>query len=184
MSIGTSTAFSLEWIVARMREQRPRSILDVGCGSGRWGVLAREFLEIWEHRYTSREWQVRITGIDVHPGTWTPLHAYIYNDTITADIRTYLLAAHHFDLIIACDVLEHMPKAAALALLTAFRRQARTLIGIPLGPGWLHPAGDDNPFSAHVSEWTEADFDGATTKLVRTEENGLLYGLFAFSKDT
>ena len=43
---------------------QPRSILDVGCGFGKYGMLLREYLDVWHERYDKERWQVRIVGIE------------------------------------------------------------------------------------------------------------------------
>lgn len=180
VSIGTSTVNSIPFVVEKMRAIRPRSILDVGCGWGRWGFLAREFLELWEHRYRREEWEVPIDAIDIHPGTWTPVHSYVYDSCVTDDIRTVPMFKD-WDLIIACDVIEHMTKEDGLAVLERLTQHGRhVLIGIPLGPGWLRGGFDNNAHEAHLSEWSHDDFRKQPVidhELIQTEDL-LDYGLY------
>lgn len=179
-SIGTSTASSIPFVVRKMREVRPARILDMGCGSGRWGVLAREFLEYWEHRFRPGDWRTRITGVDINPTNWTPVHDYVYDAHYTDDARTWKYMPVH-DLIIATDVLEHMDKPDAMQVMEQmWRTGAHVIVGIPLGPGWLRGGFDGNPHEAHLSEWEYRDFmqqpviDHEVTKT----EDPLPYGLF------
>lgn len=179
-SIGTSTASSIPFVVRKMRETRPARILDVGCGSGRWGVLAREFLEYWEHRFRPGEWRTRITGIDINPTNWTPVHDYVYDRTYTVDVRAWRFMPV-YDLIIATDVLEHMKKDEAKIVLEAmWTTGAHVIIGIPLGPGWLRGGFNGNPHEAHLSEWEYRDFMAQPVidhEDAKTEDP-LPYGLF------
>lgn len=178
-NIGTSTAFGTEWMVARIREIAPTSILDVGCGWGRWGLLAREFLELWAHRYRPEQWAVWIDAVDAHDGTWTPIHDFVYDRCFTQDIRDFI-PDRDYGLILACDVVEHLPKADALMMLERFKAWApHTLVGIPLGPGWLHPGVDGNPWEAHLSEWEAAEFGTVDAHLGHTEDGrNYRYGRF------
>jgi len=177
--IGTSTLYSTEWVVDRLRAIDPSSILDVGCGWGRWGFLAREFLELWKHRYTPSEWVVRIDALDIHPGTWTGVHAYIYDHRYEADVRTFE-PVRHYDAVIACDVLEHMEKDEGLEVLGKLRTWGgRVIVGVPIGDAWPLRAGfDGNPYEAHLSRWYESDFPGAVTGRATLTEDGLPYGLY------
>lgn len=176
--IGSSTVHSVEWVVAKMRERKPRSILDVGCGWGRWGFLAREFLELWEHNYQKEQWQVRIDCIDVHPGTWTPVHDFVYDHKYEGDVREFKLPLA-YDMAICCDVLEHIPKEDSLALVQRLRDAGTSVvIGVPLGEMWPHYEGfDGNDFAGHVCHWFQEDFPGAEFYQTQTEDR-LPYGLF------
>ena len=42
----------------------PQSVLDVGCGFGKYGVLAREYLELWDGRQRYGDWTRRIDAIE------------------------------------------------------------------------------------------------------------------------
>ena len=179
-SIGTSTLYSTEWIVDRLRQIGPSSMLDVGAGWGRWGFLAREFLELWEHRFDRAEWALRIDAVDVHPGTWTPVHAYVYDRLYEADVRTFE-AERHYDVIVACDVIEHLGKAEGEQVIGRLLGWAdHLLLGIPLGPGWLRPGHYGNEHEAHLAEWDEADFEffNVRSRKITETEDGLGYGLF------
>lgn len=179
--IGTSTLYSTEWMVDQLRTLDPRSIVDVGCGWGRWGFLAREFLELWEHRFTPREWQLRIDAIDVHPGTWTPVHEHVYDRCFETDIRTWE-PDRGYDVAIACDVIEHLPKDDGLAVLERLKDLCgAVLLGLPLGWG-TRQGFDGNPYEAHLSSWEVAEVtDVAEWFLTRTEDD-LPYGLFRLAR--
>lgn len=180
MSIGTSTLYSTEWVIERLRLLKPASIIDIGCGWGRWGFLAREFLELWEHRYAPEDWKLHIAALDVHPGTWTPIHVYLYDETIQADVSDWE-PSRRYDVAVLCDVLEHMPKQDAegvLAMLLGWC--GAVLVGVPLGAWPLRAGFDGNPHEAHVARWDESDFDPydvEALKITQTEDR-LGYGLF------
>ena len=176
--IGTSTVYSVEWVVERLREIQPRSIIDVGCGWGRWGCLAREFLELWEHRYQRHQWAVRIDALDVHPGTWTPLHRFVYDDIFQINALEWV-PVRDYDVAICCDVIEHMPKDQGKAFLARMRRCIpHVLVGIPIGKAWpLYGGFDGNEYAGHLARWEPEDFDSVQAKMTQTED-GLDYGLF------
>jgi len=180
VDIGTSTLYSTEWVVERTVACAPKSILDVGCGWGRWGFLAREFLEVWVRRFRPEDWAVTIHGVDIHEGTWTPLHEYLYDQTFTADIRTWD-PPQQYDLAICCDVVEHMTKPEAVAMLEKLMSvSAHVLVGVPLDFG-LRPGFDSNPYEAHVAVWGEHDLDALFApehRAVVKIEEGHRYGLY------
>ncbi|MDZ7765414.1 MAG: hypothetical protein U5K00_13465 [Melioribacteraceae bacterium] len=45
----------------------PKSILDVAVGFGRWGILCREFLRVWEGRNNSKDWFYEFYGVEIFP---------------------------------------------------------------------------------------------------------------------
>jgi SAM-dependent methyltransferase len=129
-------------------QTKPQRILDVGCGAGTYGVLLRGFLdgppivdgcEAWPD-YVVR---YRLRGIYDH------LHLCYAHELGDDVLATY-------DTVFMGDVIEHMPKDEALALLERI-------------PGWVVIATPEHhfhngdglpPTEAHVSHWTRDDFDG------------------------
>lgn len=175
--IGTSTLYSTEWIVDQLRALNPRSIVDVGCGWGRWGFLAREFLELWAHRFTPDEWAVHIDAIDAHPGTWTPIHPYVYDRCLEVDVRDWV-PDRNYDVAIACDVIEHLPKDDGLVVLERLKDHCgAVLLGLPLGWG-TRQGFDGNPYEAHRSSWEESEVRDIRSWVMTHTEDGLQYGLF------
>src|SRR5947207_12741295 len=71
-------------VIHLVRQLKPKSILDVGVGFGKWGHLFREYTDINESendpaRYQRRKWRVRIDGIEGYAAYLTPMHRYLYN---------------------------------------------------------------------------------------------------------
>jgi hypothetical protein len=57
----------------------PQTVLDVGVGFGKYGVLAREFLELRDGRNQYHDWQRQIDGIEIFADYLTPLHEFVYD---------------------------------------------------------------------------------------------------------
>lgn len=152
----SSLHYHIADVAALIQRFRPRSVLDVGCGFGRWGFLAREFCDIIHERYDRRTWTTRIDAVEVFPSYICDHHRYIYNNIIIARIEDCLPRLPKYDVIIAGDMLEHIEKSSSLRTLQDLRAKAnRALIcSIPLGSGW--PQGEvlGSPHEAHRSEWT------------------------------
>jgi 2-polyprenyl-3-methyl-5-hydroxy-6-metoxy-1,4-benzoquinol methylase len=153
-------------------EINPHSILDIGCGFGKYGVLCREYLEFWgtgrPHNkivdYT--EFKRRIDCIDAFPHYITSLHKFIYDniyiEDITRSIATIFTTpgrAFHYDLVLMIDVIEHMEKLDAKNVIgTIFKNSSTTKIIISTPKGNL-PQGAvfSNPYEQHRSSWTVQD---------------------------
>jgi hypothetical protein len=160
--MGTSNWQNISYCVGVLRRLKPASVLDVGTGFGRWGVLCREFLDVWEGREARSLWQTRIEGIEAFPGCLTPLHGYIYDRLHVGDAVDVLPTLGVYDVVYLGDVVEHQTKSRAWALLDEAVRHARqaAIVTIPIGDNWPQEMGwDGNTYHAHRSVWEPEDFD-------------------------
>jgi hypothetical protein len=160
--MGTSNWQNISYCVGMLRRLKPASVLDVGTGFGRWGVLCREFLDVWEGREARSLWKARIDGIEAFPACLTPLHGYIYDRLHIGDAVDVLPGLGSYDVVYLGDVVEHQTKARAWVLLDEAVRHARlaAIVTIPIGDNWPQETGwDGNTYHAHRSVWTLEDFD-------------------------
>jgi len=133
--------------LAWYREIAPKTVVDVGAGSGTYAWLMRR---------------------DLHDDHWTAVEAwepYVadygledrYDSVIAYDARHLDAGYLRADLVIFGDVLEHMTRAEAQALLTKAQSVAANIIvSIPV----LHldqEAVNGNPFERHVDHWGYED---------------------------
>jgi hypothetical protein len=86
----TSSYLQLNEITQLIYQTRPHSVLDIGVGFGKYGVLAREYLEFWGAAADYEKWTRRIDGIEVFDKYLTPLHKYVYDNIYTGDAREIL----------------------------------------------------------------------------------------------
>ena len=160
--MGTSNWQNISYCVGLLRRLKPASVLDVGTGFGRWGVLCREFLDVWDGREARGLWQTRIEGIEAFPGCLTPLHGYIYDRLHVGDAVELLPTLGAFDVVYLGDVVEHQTKDRAWQLLDEAVRHARqaAIVTIPIGEDWPQEMGwDGNTYHPHRSIWQVEDFD-------------------------
>lgn len=123
----TSNPILIHDMVRLIKIINPKSVLDVGCGFGKWGFLCREMLDIAYERYEKKDWKVQIDGVEIFKSYMTPVHSYIYNNISNVDIRKSLIG-EKYDLIILADVLEHMTKEEALCVLNSARVMGKHVI--------------------------------------------------------
>lgn len=159
----TSSIENISYSCDLIRKISPESILDVGCGFGKWGYLSREILDIAYGRYARDDWHVRIDGVEIFPAYLTPVHRHIYNNVIIGDAFEHIQHSGPYDLIIFGDVIEHFRKPDALCLLNHARSKARKgiLLHIPLGRQWPQDARGGNVYEEHKSTWTEEELRDA-----------------------
>lgn len=132
----------------------PKSVLDMGSGFGKFGVLCREYLELWDGRQ-KYEFERRIDCVEIFQQYITPLHKYVYNNVYNENI---LDIAHklevNYDLILLIDVLEHFEKKDGFHLLkTLLHNHGCVLVSTPKKPT---PQKDafGNVYETHRSEWS------------------------------
>ena len=143
----TSEHVQIPYVVDAMVRERPASVLDVGCGYGKYGVLAREYTEA-----------ARVDAIDVRPPRY-PVYDHVYTGDLRELDRVLPPDAPRYDLALFLDVIEHFDKPEAWRVCEQLcARARRVLITTPWGfrpqeiPGM--------PFETHRSGWHPWEFGG------------------------
>lgn len=140
---------------------RPRTVIDIGAGSGTYAQAVR----------ANSSWKGRWAAVEA----WEPYVARfgldgLYDGVVVADARRLVAPFYRVDLVIAGDVLEHMPRADAVRLLDRIRTHAANLIvSVPvlhLDQGAVY----GNLHETHVDHWTA---DQMRTELGRS---GTIHG--------
>ena len=137
------------------------SVLDVGIGFGKFGLLLREHLDVRKRRYFRPEWQTRIDGVEIYSKYLTPVHGYIYDTIHVGDIQELLDRLSKYDLIVLADVIEHMPYEDGVKVLKALFNDhcnKGMVVSFPnvIGSDWKNW---DNPHERHHHVWTVEQFD-------------------------
>ena len=161
-----------EWMLGKYLAIRPRGVLDIGVGAGTYARLMRpHFRSHW-------------TGIEV----WAPYieqfdllskyDAVIVADVLHLDIDTL---SPRPTLAIAGDVLEHMPKAAAIGQIARLKEWVDDiLISIPLGE---MPQGsvNGNQYESHLATWEHEEMLEALGGNVVVDPKGKALGAYHWS---
>lgn len=156
-----SDSWAVPWVMEVVNGVRPASLLDFGVGMGEYGFHIRQSLDIGDGLLHRDKWKRRIDGVDVFPDYKNPIWEYYYNEVVVADGRTVLerTSPGKYDMIIACDVIEHFDTADALAVIRRMREIAPwVVITTPNGhysQGTLH----GNEAETHRSHWKPSDFE-------------------------
>src|SRR6266513_2109335 len=104
------TPTTIPTVIHLVRQLKPRSILDVGIGFGKWGHLFREYTDILEaerdpRRYERKNWQVKIDGIEGHAAYLTEMHRYLYDEIHVGDALDLIRKVSIYDLIFFGDII-------------------------------------------------------------------------------
>ena len=139
-------------VIEQVAHLKPSSILDVGIGFGKYGVLLREALELPYERYAKSQWKVTIDGVEAFEGYRNPIHEFAYNRVFYGRIEDILPSLDQYDVILLIDVLEHFEKEEGRKLLRDLLLHARKslLVATPRFPA-LQGAYLGNAFETHRS---------------------------------
>src|SRR5947207_3113229 len=112
----TSYPRSISPILEIVLQLRPDSVLDIGTGSGKYGVLLREYLDQWLAGSLQR--RARIDGIEAHPAYVGALHRAVYDEVLVGDAVEIVRGLdRRYDLALLVDVFEHLEPARGQRLL-------------------------------------------------------------------
>jgi len=128
---------------------KPRSVLDIGVGFGKWGHLCREYLDVWCGSTDREDWGVRIVGIEgfepyIHPGS-----RHMYDEIVIGDAKEKIHEVGLFDLVIMNDVLEHFTRHWANCMLTNAVAISKAVLVVTPGSKWPQGALHGNEFERH-----------------------------------
>ncbi|MFA6908323.1 MAG: class I SAM-dependent methyltransferase [Patescibacteria group bacterium] len=156
----TSVFNQLNEIVELVVLTDPKSLLDVGVGFGKYGVLAREYLEFWDGREKYHEWTRRIDGIEAFREYLTPVHEYVYNHVYVGNaLEIVPTLKEKYDLLLLIDIFEHFTcEEGKKFLADCLKVSKNVLISTPREMAKQEGA-FGNPYETHKYQWTKKDFD-------------------------
>lgn len=127
------------------------NIIDIASGYGLWGFYIR----------TKTNGLPNIIGLDI----WSPyidrIHRLnIYDEMICADVRRLPFRVNSFDIVLGCEILEHLPKSEGIDVLDELEKLARRMIIVTTPLGFIpQDEIDGNVFERHISSWTGEEFE-------------------------
>ncbi len=158
--MGTSNWQNISYNINLVRKLNPAAILDVGAGFGRWGILFREFLEIWDESKYDGKWERKIDAVEIYEPYIKEYHKYFYNNVYIENAYDYLKRTENkYDLINLGDVVEHFTKKEGEDIIKECLNKGKyVLITIPIGKHWEQTPTSENPHEEHKSIWYNNDF--------------------------
>ena len=154
----TSHSGQINTIVDLIIAVNPRKILDIGVGYGKYGFLAREYLDVGNNKkpYSTRE--VQIDGIEAFSEYITDLQRLIYDRIYIGNALEVIDQTKDYDLILMMDVFEHFTYEDGMKLLEkCLKRATYVLISCPRH---VSPQGAEygNVYETHRFEWHKKHF--------------------------
>jgi hypothetical protein len=150
----SSQYYHISKIMEMIISLNPRSVMDMGSGFGKFGVLCREYLELWDGRQ-KYEFNRRIDCVEIFQQYISPLHKYVYDNVYNENILEIAPKLDtKYDVVLLIDVIEHFEKIDGINLLnTLLAKNESVLVSTPKKPS---PQKDafGNVYETHRSTWS------------------------------
>lgn len=178
--VGTHIVEENRFVLHELPDLANKTILDCGCGKGAYGFLMR----IWGRGHLAY-----IVGVDISRFSMKFCKRFnIYDDLILADARFLPIKEKTFDVVLACDIIEHITKEEGECLLDEIEAIHKSIAIVTTPNGWRPEVG-----GIHLSAWAVKDFKKrgyrvhgigfkAASHLRRSigRKTGLLHGAFLY----
>ena len=157
-----SNTEQLSPIMAEIAHLNPRSILDVGCGLGVYGMLCRIHLDLYHDTEFYKKldgslpWNTRIEGIEGCP-TYTPfIPGWAYDQIHTGNALEIVptMPDNRYDLVLILAMIEHLDHEEGRCLLEHLKRIGKAII-LSVPKNWQAQEITGYPLETHRSHWTE-----------------------------
>jgi ubiquinone/menaquinone biosynthesis C-methylase UbiE len=139
------------------------TILDVGCGWGKWGSLIRT---CWyrTNKGTGNTLPKLLVGADLFLPSLKRVKSHkIYDDVVLCHAAFLPFKENVVDVVLAIEMLEHIEKSDGTNVLTELERTSNNTVIVstphisPYREGTMGPEGF-NKYDAHISKWRAKDF--------------------------
>ncbi len=143
---------------------KPKRLLDIGVGHGKYGFLSREYLEVSENTDDYSRRSIRLDGIEAFPDYITDLQRNIYDQIFIGNAVDVIDTVESYDLIMLIDVFEHFKYDEGMALLRKCLSKSKlVLISCPKTVEF-QGAEYNNKYEIHQFEWKKSHFAGFPSK--------------------
>src|SRR5437588_2375683 len=115
-------------LIQAVFELRPKSVLDLGAGFGKYGMLCREYLDVALGRPFKADWKTFIVGVDGFAAYRNAIHDFVYDEFRVENFMENAERYQGFELVLMIDSLEHVEKATGLELLGNLIRKNKNVI--------------------------------------------------------
>ena len=161
------SSFSIVSLVAcELNYKMPSTVLDVGCGSGFYGAVVKNFVDMgWKDKCQ----MVGVEPFEAYKNPMWDLYRQVYTRTIQAHLS--LTKDWLYDCILFLDVIEHFRRLEGLALLEQLTEKLMpggVLLASTPGDFQEQGAVYNNDMERHLSFFEDEDFTSRGFILLRT----------------
>ena len=151
-------------IVHLLTKLKPKRILDIGKGFGKYGFLAHEYGGINNTKRLdpsltlAQQSDIVIDAIEADTDLLLPHLSQIYTNIYVDDALKIYPSLPAYDLVLMIDVIEHLDKSKATELVKYFlSKNAVLIIATPLK--FFQQELYESDFEHHISHWELKDFE-------------------------
>jgi 2-polyprenyl-3-methyl-5-hydroxy-6-metoxy-1,4-benzoquinol methylase len=148
----TSDPSNLSFIMKHVLYLKPKSVLDLGIGMGKYGALCREYLDVWGGTVDKSQWNTTIHGVEGFEQYRNPMWE-LYNDVTIGDFTRDYESYTGYDLVLMIDSLEHVDKETGKVILHTLRMNNKNVIVSCPDGDYEQGAVHGNEFERHRSVW-------------------------------
>lgn len=125
-------------------------VLDCGFGRGFWGFCFKTQFKSVPH----------ITGLEIYrPYVERQEGLGLYDELVEANVLDMPFPDNHFDIVLACEIIEHLERDDGFRMLLEIERVCRNLLIVTTPWGFLgQDEYDGNKYQVHLSFWHPFDF--------------------------
>ena len=150
-------------VIYLLQQLRPKSVLDIGKGFGKYGFLIHEYVGINNQKRIistssmAEQSEINIDAVEVDEDLMLSHLDQFYSQIFVGDVLGIYQELGDYELILMIDVIEHLNKANAVDLLKYFlSKSAVILIATPLK--FFEQKFYGSKFEDHISHWLVEDF--------------------------
>ena len=135
---------------------QPKTVLELGIGYGKYGVLLREVLDAMHGRCRPDQWEARIDGVEA----WEAYRNPCWDAYSNIDIADFGKSEHaDYDLVLMIDSLEHLePQQGREFLARLVANNKHVIVSVPV-QYMPQGAAYGNEFETHRTHHTGNEFD-------------------------
>lgn len=161
----TSFLSNIPQIIQAIFSIKPKTILDIGIGGGKYGLLVREYIPDLE----------KLDGVEVFEPYITDIQRSIYDEIFIGNILEMTMNVG-YDAYLLIDILEHFEKEEGHALLAKLLATGQVVISTP--KMWIEQGeSDGNIYEIHKTLWALPDFE-RYNRYVYASKDSLLLTLY------
>lgn len=178
--MGSSFATQIPSIIHIVQQLKPKSIIDIGKGFGKYGFLIHEYLGIPTNfridplKKMCDQSSVKIDAVEVDPDLMLPHLLHFYNNIYFKNINEIYKSLPNYDLVVMIDIIEHIEMNSAIEIVKHFiDNNSVVLIATPIH--FFQQELYESQYERHVSHWKLEDFIKIAHTDVQKYSDGAVY---------